>query len=493
MQPPHDLLAWRAAATPHRPAVVTRQRTWRYADLQQAAQAWAAYLLHLGLEPGQRVAWAARPTAQAIALFHGLLRAGLQPVLLHLRFHPSEQARLLRAVEPAAVLISPEAASAVRLPATVAAIHLPPEPPPAPSAFTPPATPAEIWVPTSGTTAAPKWARLTQDNFFWSALASGYRLGVAPTDRWLLTLPLYHVGGLAILWRSALYGTAIALPPPRASFSAAALADDLQHLGATLVSLVPTMLHRLLQRSPARRPPPSLRLVLLGGAAAPRSLLQTALAHAWPIALTYGLTEATSQVATAPPERVRAKPGSVGRALLFTRVSIRDAEGRPVPPGQVGEIWVQGPTVFAGYWAAPAATARVLRSGWLRTHDAGYVDADGDLWVLARRDDLIVSGGENIAPQEVEAVLQRHPAVAQAAVVGLPDEEWGQIVAAAVVLRPGAKLQPAELQAFCRQYLAGYKVPRRIRVVAQLPLTASGKIRRAAVRAQWLQAEGEES
>ncbi len=483
MQPPLDLLAWRAAATPHRPAIVTPERTWTYADLHTAADAWAAHLHAAGLTPGDVVALAARPTPQALALLHGLLRAELTPLLLHLRFGPQEHARVLDAAQPAAVLVTPEAAADLRLPPRVAAWALPPEPPPAQGPAPRPQRASEVLLLTSGTTQAPKIARLTGANFFWSALASGYRLGVDPTDRWLLTLPLYHVGGLSIVLRSALYGTAVALPPVRSSFDPAAWWDDLLRLRATLVSLVPTMLYRLL-RAREQGPPRHLRVALVGGAAAGPEVLQPALERGWPVALTYGLTEAASQVATAPPAQVARKPGSVGRPLLFTQVRVRDDAGRDLPPNRVGEIWVRGPGVFAGYWRAARATAEVLTpDGWLRTRDAGYLDPDGDLWVLARRSDLIVTGGENVTPQEVEAVLRQHPAVADAAVVGLPDPEWGHIVAAAVVPRPERSPSPQELQAHCRAHLAGYKIPRRFVFVDALPRTASGKLRRAAVRA----------
>ncbi len=484
--PPPDVLAWRAAATPRRLAVLAPRVAWDYATLHAQAHAWAHWLRERGLRAGQRVALAVRPTPQALALWHGLLRVGLTPVLLHLRFGPHEHARVLDAVQPRAVLVTPEAAAGLRLPPD-APVWVLPAAPPSPSR--PPESPSgtapvEVLLLTSGTTQAPKIARLTPANFFWSALAAGYRLGVSPRDRWLLTLPLYHVGGLSIVMRSALYGTAVVIPPPRPSFDPQALWHDLHRWQPTLVSVVPTMLYRLLRAAPQAPAPRALRVLLVGGAAAGADLLAEARARGFPVALTYGLTEAASQVATAAPATVWAKPGSVGRALLFTEVSVRDPAGRVLPAGQVGEIWVRGPGVFRGYWRAPAATRRALHpEGWLRTGDAGYVDLDGDLWVLARRDDLIVTGGENVAPHEVEAVLRQHPAVADAAVVGVPDPEWGQQVAAAVVLRPQRSVSPAALQAFCRQYLAGYKVPRRWRFVAQLPRTASGKVRRAAVRA----------
>ena len=199
------------------------------------------------------------------------------------------------------------------------------------------------------------------------------------------------------------------------------------------------------------------------------------------MAVTYGLTETTSQVATMMPSDARAKPGSPGRPLLFTRVDVVDDDGRPAAANTPGEIVVSGPTVMAGYYGDAEATAAVLRDGRLHTGDAGTLDDDGDLWLLDRRGDLIVSGGENVYPAEVERVLRAHPAVAAACVVGLPHAEWGQQVAAMVVPKEQATLTETELVAHCRRELAGYKLPRHIAFVEALPLTGSGKVQRAAV------------
>jgi o-succinylbenzoate---CoA ligase len=168
--------------------------------------------------------------------------------------------------------------------------------------------------------------------------------------------------------------------------------------------------------------------------------------------------------------------------LLFGEVRIVDEAGAPLPEGQHGEVIVRGPTVMAGYYGEPEATARVLHDGWLHTGDIGYLDRDGDLWLVQRRSDVIVSGGENVYPAEVEAALREHPAIVAAAVAGLPDAEWGERVAALVVPVAGARLDAAELLAFLRGRLAGYKLPRTLRIVEALPQTASGKIARAAVR-----------
>jgi O-succinylbenzoic acid--CoA ligase len=227
---------------------------------------------------------------------------------------------------------------------------------------------------------------------------------------------------------------------------------------------------------------PSLRLVLLGGAAAKRDILEQCVAQGIPVATTYGLTEAASQVTTALPEDVIRKPDSVGKPLLFTSVQIVDEYGQPVSPGTLGEVCVSGLMVFAGYYGDPAATERALSSGWLNTGDIGYLDDEGDLHIVSRRSDLIVTGGENVYPAEVEGVIRRHIAVKDAAIVGIDDAEWGQRVAAAVVLVDGSRTTEADLIAYCREHLAGYKLPRVIRFVESLPQTTSGKIQRAAVR-----------
>ena len=324
---------------------------------------------------------------------------------------------------------------------------------------------------TSGTSGKPKGVQITFGNLYHSALASAERLGASPDDRWLCPLPFYHVGGLSIIFRSALYGSAMVLP---SALGTETLIKALEQSQATIVSLVPTMLYRMLEADFAL--PPSLRLILLGGAAATPELVQRCIERNLPIALTYGLTEAASQIATATPEQVRAKPGSVGKPLSGTTVRIIGEDGREPPPGEYGEIVVSGATVMRGYLGQPPT------EGTIRTGDIGYLDADGDLWLVQRRSDLIVSGGENVYPSEIEAVLRGHPAVADACVVGVPDAEWGQRVAAMVALRPGAALTEDTLIAFSRERLAGYKQPRRVVFVDELPQTASGKVQRAKVQ-----------
>lgn len=335
---------------------------------------------------------------------------------------------------------------------------------------------------TSGTTSKPKAAMITRENIFFNAVGSSARLGTLPTDRWLMCLPMFHIGGLVMLFRAVLHGACVQLAP---KFESAAINNALDHDGVTLVSLVPTMLHQLLESRQAS--PPALRAILLGGAAASETLLHRAFEAGYPIATTYGLTEATSQVATSdivrrddtvPSSTAAPKFGSVGKPLLFATVRIAAENGGHAPLGVIGEICVRGPMVMAGYFQE---TTRSLVNGELRTGDMGYLDADGDLFVVQRRSDLIVTGGENVYPAEVEAVLREHAMVLDACVVGLMDPVWGQRVAALIVAKPGGTLDVAELDRWCRERLAGFKMPRRFRFAQVLPLTASGKVARAMV------------
>ncbi len=333
---------------------------------------------------------------------------------------------------------------------------------------------------TSGTTGHPKGAMLTFGNHLWSATASAFRLGTDPADRWLVCMPLYHVGGIAIVFRCCLYGTTMVL---QNGFDPPAISRALDTQQITLVSLVPTMLHRLLESHKESFTSSTLRCILLGGAAATPSLLERCRALNLPVATTYGLTEAASQVATASPVEANRKPGSVGKPLMFSAVEIVGKDGQELAPGEIGEIVVRGPTVMQGYYNHPEATQKSLRDGQLHTGDMGYLDEEGDLWIVQRRADLIVSGGENVYPTEVEQVLSRHPAVVEACAVGVEDAEWGQRVAVAVVINGGeAGMTEQRLVAFCRERLAGYKQPRLVRFVDALPRTASGKVRRDKVR-----------
>lgn len=477
-----DWLASRAAATPQKTAVLYGPDQWSYADLERWVGSVCGRLLAAGVTPGQHVGVLLPNTPLYVCLVHALARLGVVLVPLNTRLTTAELAWQVRQANCALLLAG--AAEAKKLgPAACPVVTVDSSwqrgDEAAPVAPVPgQRSPVQAVVFTSGTSGRPKGAMLTFANHFYSAMASAYHLGTLPHDLWLSCLPLYHVGGLAVVWRSCLYGTAVDLHP---RFDLAAVNQALDSKPVTLISLVPTMLARLLEARDHW--PPGLRLALIGGAAASPALVARALAAGVPVATTYGLTEAASQVATMLPAGVRQKPGSVGRPLLFTGVTIVDDSGQPVPAGAYGEIVVTGPTVMAGYYEGETP-ALLPGANTFHTGDIGYLDADGDLWLVQRRSDLIVSGGENVYPAEVEAVLKGHPAVEAACVVGVPDVEWGQAVMAMVVLRADTAVTAVELAQHCRTQLAGYKTPRQIIFRDHLPLTASGKIARQRVAQQ---------
>lgn len=334
---------------------------------------------------------------------------------------------------------------------------------------------------TSGTTGHPKGVRLSYGNHWWAATASALQLGLSPQERWLVPMPLFHVGGLQVLLRSVIYGTTAVI---HSKFDPIAVNEALDYGGITLVSLVPTMLARLLDARGNRPFPHTLRCILLGGSAAPQSLLERAFVLGAPISQSYGLTEADSQVCTLTAADSLRKLGSSGKPLIPTEIAIW-GDGAFQPPDIPGEILVRGPTVTRGYHARPDANAVSFRDGWFHTGDIGYVDAEGYLFVMDRRSDMIVSGGENIYPAEVESVLLTHSSIVDACVVGAQNDSWGQVPVAFVVFQEGETLTLAELQSYCREHLAGYKTPKALHVVEALPRNASGKLLRKNLR-QWM-------
>jgi len=432
-----DLDPWlpRAAALrPDHPALIDAAgAVTTYAELHAAACDAAAVLAARGVGAGDRVALRLPPGEPFVAALHAALLLGAAVVPVDGRLTADEQAARTAGAElvvdePLRRRGEPHAPLCERLePDAVATV-----------------------VHTSGTTAEPKAVALTVGNWHWNALGSALALGLDPRDRWLCALPLSHVGGLSILLRSVIYGTTVVLHE-RFDAAVALTAIDREHV--TLVSLVPTTLERLLDIG--LRAPNSLRVALIGGGSLPPVLAAQAQEAGIPVAQTYGLTEACSQVSTSLP----GEPQTAGRPLVGQRVRI--ASG--------GEILVAGPTV------APGATEA---DGWLHTGDLGALDAQGRLLVTGRKADTIVTGGENVAPAEVEAALLAHPAVADAGVCGRPDRQWGEAVVATVVLHEGSHAEAEELRAHVASQLARFKVPKQVAFAERLPRTASGKLLR---------------
>ena len=330
---------------------------------------------------------------------------------------------------------------------------------------------------TSGTTGRAKGVGLTPGNLVASAAASAFRLGVSQADRWYGCLPTNHMGGLAPIVRSTLYGTGVVL---ESGFDANRTPALMAEHDATGISLVPTMLRRLLDRD--WQPHEALRFVLLGGAPASPELLETCQTVGVPVYPTYGTTETASQIATATPDEAFANPETVGSPLVTASVTIVDAAtGEPVEAGTVGELVVDGPIVTPGYLDETATEVAMGPHG-LHTGDLAKRNTAGKLQILGRLDDAIQTGGETVHPTQVIEALRELPDVADAAVVGVSDPEWGERVAALVVPTEESAPDTDALRASLRERLAPHAVPKVLGTADQLPRTASGTVDRDAVR-----------
>jgi len=491
-----DWLAHRARATPGREALVNAGsgNAWSYATLNETVEEMAGRLHALDVEESDHVAAVLGTGVEAVCLIHAAMRLGTTLAPLSPDFTAPELQERIERADAHAVVCDAGTGETVRETAETLDSNLPvltideanwSGATSLADAYPVEFTPAEwaredvqLLLFTSGTTGKPKAVQLTMGNLLASAAASAFRLGIDPTDRWLVPLSLHHMGGIAPVLRSTLYGTTAII---RSSFDAGGTVDDLRSFDATCVSLVPTMLRRML--SARGTLPDRLRFVLVGGAPCPEELIDRCRDFSVPVCPTYGMTETASQIATARHREAYETPGSVGRPLLWTDVTVVDETGSPVPSGESGELVVNGPTVTPGYYDDHAVTSEAIGSYGLHTGDVGYQDEDGRLYVLNRLDDRILTGGENVDPGEIVDALRAHEAVVDASVVGIPDEQWGEQVAALVV--PDEE-QPElkALEAFLRERLAGFKLPRTIGFAEELPRTVSGTVERDAVREQ---------
>lgn len=503
---------WQSAGwRPDRTALLTPDGSWSYAELAMTADRWAAALVEAGLRRDDVLGSLIDNSPEAVLAVHAAWRVGATICPFNTRLSAIELQQQLGLVRPRLLLRRadrdalrpiPDGVSAPKSSVLVmgggegtidgegtgAPLNLPALPLSAALPSWPAAGDPAALLFTSGTTGQPKAATLSHGGLQSHAAASALRLGCRPDDIWLTPLPLFHIGGLAILIRSTLAATTMALSR---SGKAEDIASALDCWPVTVISLVPTQLHLLLERWPGP-PPRSLRAVLLGGASVDHDLLSRARMRGWPVAETYGLTEAGSQVATAWPTTGTDTLRTVGAPPMpMTHVEVRDRLGARLPAEQVGEIWVQGPGVMTGYWKDPISTAAALVDGWLRTGDLGWQDAGGLLTVASRREDLIVSGGENVYPAEVESALVTHPDISEACVFGVQDPVWGESVWATIVPATGrveaegadaSSLWQRRLDDWLAERLAGYKRPRYYVVAPSLPRTASGKVSRRAVR-----------
>jgi acyl-CoA synthetase (AMP-forming)/AMP-acid ligase II len=336
---------------------------------------------------------------------------------------------------------------------------------------------------TSGTTGRPKGVMISHANLAWKNMAHIIEFGFTSSDLGLACGPLYHVGALDLTTTSLIAAGATTII--HRSFEASAVVDELERSRVTTVWLAPAMVNAIMALPDIeQRDLSSVRVVINGGEKMPIPLIeriQRTFPSAW-FADAYGLTETVSGDTFLDRDSLVSKLGSVGRPCLYLELDIWDELGRPLPTGERGEIVMRGPKVFSGYWRDPEATATAFAGGWFHTGDVGIRDDDGYLYIVDRFKDMIVSGGENIASSEVERVLYEHASVLEAAVVGRPDERWGEVPVAFVVLRPDGTATPDVLLEHCRTQLARFKVPKDIMFLDALPRNPSGKVLKRELR-----------
>ena len=457
-------------------------RWYRSGELYERARRVAAGLTEVGVAAGDRVVVFAANCPEVPLLYHAIWRAGAVVTPAIFLLPPSELRHILADSEARLVVASPEFVDAARAVGEVPVVSTDelPHGDPEPIVERGDDDLAALMY-TGGTTGRAKGVMLSHANL-WEVGKAAQEAGHVPgIVRTLVPLPLSHSYGLLV--------TVVGLHAPEPGvaalmrwFEPTAFLDLLQEHRVQISAVVPSMLRLLLAQPLECYDLSSLRYLACGAASLPRDVVD-ALARRLPhveLREGYGLTETSALVSTNPPGRIRL--GSVGLPVPGVVLRIVDEEERELPPGEVGEICCRSPFLMQGYWRAPELTAAALRGGWFHTGDLGYVDEDGYLYVVDRKKDLIIRGGFNVFPRDVEDALLEHPAVALAAVVGRPDERYGEEVVAFVSVRNGSDVTPDDLVAYAKERIGGYKYPREVRIVPDVPLTPVGKVDRKALR-----------
>ncbi|WP_088005574.1 o-succinylbenzoate--CoA ligase [Indiicoccus explosivorum] len=464
-------LTKRADLTGSRIGLVFEGQTWTFGELDRIAKDRAGKMAAAGLEAGSRVAILAKSREEAVFMIYGCLHLGCEMVMLNERLTAQELAYQLDDAEVEAVLMDDALQDRISHPrqwlfsdiTKLEAADFP---------F------SNMWTDdqvisimyTSGTTGYPKGVKQTAKNHFSSAMASSLNIGISPEDKWLCMVPLFHISGFSILMRSLIYGAGVHLYQ---KFDEVKAAEELASGAVTHMSVVGVTLARILDELDQKgwTVSPAFRVMLAGGGPIATSHLERAERFGIPVLQTYGMTETASQTTTLSMADAARKPGSAGKPLFLYDVKLAEDN----------EILIRGPHVTPGY-VGKFSDKNPTDAGYLKTGDIGWIDEDGFLFVLDRRSDLIVSGGENIYPAEIENVLMSHPRILEAGVCGIPDREWGEVPAAFIV---ADALSSEEVETFCEKQLAPYKIPKKIVFTDSLPRNASNKLLRRELR-KWI-------
>lgn len=483
--------------------MVFGERRMTYGELNDEANRVAHALLSLGVRQGEKVALLAVNCPEYLPVYFGVVKVGAVFVSLNFRYAPEEFVYVLGDSEAVVLLHGQEFRPAVqairsRLPGLRSVVEIGADPAPSEELSyaallsrqpaSEPSVPVEeddecgIFY-TSGTTGRPKGAVHSHRSLLESTVQIALATRVGAWDVVLVTTPLFHGGGLLVATQPHLYMGARVVILPR--FDPAAALETMAREGVTTFFGVPSQYTMLLEvADQGRYDLRSLRAAWYGAAPMPLEVLKRCLAM-WPrvgFYQLYGQTE-TTLITVLGPEEHDAKLGATGRALVGVEMRVVDEAGREVPPDAVGEVVVRREHGMKGYHRQPGETREVIRGGWIHTGDLARVDEDGYITLVDRKRDVIISGGENIYPKEIEEVLYGHPAVLEAAVVGVPDHKWGEVPCAFVVAREGQGVSPDDLTRWCEGRLARYKWPRQWRFVEELPKTANGKVRKNVLRA----------
>lgn len=441
-------------------ALVFQNKSETFNEVYQVVRQYADRLYAIGIRKEDYVALIGKNDRATFMLIHALQQLGAVTVFLNNRLTARELAYQIKQSDSKYVLAADEFAEKITVPFLYRFSELQAEQAAELVAVFEMERPASIMY-TSGTTGNPKGVIQTYENHFWSAMASALNLGISDSDSWLCTVPIFHISGLSILMRSVIYGIPVYLEE---KFDERRINELLVHGEITTISVVTTMLQRLLAiRSEAYSS--RLRTVLLGGGAVSDTLLKACAKYDIPLIQSYGMTETASQIVTLSKEDAARKRGSSGKALFPSEVKI----------AADGEILLKGPSIMAGYLNNRAATEAAFTDGWFKTGDIGFLDEEGFLYIQERRSDLIISGGENIYPTEIEHILSAHPSIQEIAVVGKPDEQWGHVPVAFIV---GDETAEVAIKQFAETELASYKVPKAFYFIKTMPRTASNKVQR---------------
>jgi len=471
-----------AESNPDTLALIAGNRHLTYGQLYGEALQLAGSLSKKGIKSGVHVALAGNNSDQYVLLLHALILSGAVVVPVNIRLTAEDIEHQISFADCEHILIDDDMQITIR-PRNISQhkfSEITSDSSDAPGTlFEKSHTDTLLLMFTSGTSGSPKCVELTYENIFYNALGTKLRLQITEEDSWLLSLPLYHIGGFSIVIRTCIYGITLLIPE---SLETKDIKAAIYEQDPAFISLVPTMMKRLLENNV--KPNNLHKAILLGGGPIPGDLIDTCEKYGWEIATTYGTTETGSQIATRHPDAAAGR-GSAGQPLPFTAIRIIDKEGHEVSAGTEGEITAATPSCMRGYYKQDELTAEVIQDGWYHTGDYGYVMEDSNLYVVSRRNDIIVSGGENINPVEVEHVLRDHPGIQDVCVIPYSDPEWGEVPAVVIVpVDEGVSLE--SIKQFLTGKIASFKIPKKIFYVEEIPYTQTGKIQRELIRKQFI-------